>query len=307
MSAIICNELSKAYSKGDTALDSLTITIPRGMSFGLLGENGAGKSTLVKLIMGFIFPTSGELRVFGESEVARAHNRIGYVHERPIFEPRFRGDRYLTYLGNLSELWGQALQQRMTEALALVGLADAAHRLIGTYSKGMLQRLAIAQALLANPDLLILDEPTSGLDPSSQFEVRQIIATLRAQGKTILLCSHYLAEVEALCDTIGILSHGQLILHGRISELVQAQDIVEIALADGQSAADVVRRLGITGTIIATHGHMLRLAHAQQSTVLSALVRADIDIATLTPLSTTLESVYVQATQTANDAERSHA
>lgn len=172
---IECVEVSKAYGKRITALKNLSLAVAGGTSFGLLGENGAGKSTLVRLIMGFIFPTSGRMRVLGEERVARAHPRIGYVHERPIFETRFKGREYLYYLGQLSGLWGAANRRRAQEVLELVGLQEAADRAVGTYSKGMLQRLAIAQALLTNPALLILDEPTSGLDPRSQMAKRDLI------------------------------------------------------------------------------------------------------------------------------------
>lgn len=154
---IECVDLSKSYGRRVTALNTINLTIAEHTSFGLLGENGAGKSTLVRILMGFIFPSSGRVRVLGEEQVARAHGRIGYVHERPIFETRFTGRAYLTYLGQLSGLWEQANHERTTALLEQVNLHEAADRAIGTYSKGMLQRLAIAQALLTDPELLILD------------------------------------------------------------------------------------------------------------------------------------------------------
>src|SRR5437588_12755214 len=165
MPAIECIELTKAYGTQAVALKNLNLTINEGTSFGLLGENGAGKSTLVRILMGFIFPTSGRVHVLGEEQVSRAHSRIGYAHERPIFEARFSGRKYLSYLGKLAGLWGTANSTRIKEVLDQVNLQEAADRAIGTYSKGMLQRLAIAQALMTDPELLILDEPTSGLDP----------------------------------------------------------------------------------------------------------------------------------------------
>ncbi len=297
MPAIACHELTKAYDRHVAALDHVTLAVETGMSFGLLGENGAGKSTLVKLIMGFIFPTSGELRVLGEVEVARAHARIGYVHERTLFEPRFTGRSYLTYLGNLAGLWETVIRRRCADVLDLVGLAEAADRPVRTYSKGMQQRLAIAQALLTDPDLLILDEPTSGLDPRSQWEVRQIIATLRRRGKTLLLCSHYLPEIEALCDAVAVLQRGKMILHGAVADLLRGQDLVEITLADGYSAPDVAVRLGIAPAIMAAHDRALRLRARDQQRVLAALVQAQIGIASLNPLQRTLEDVYVQLTR----------
>ena len=177
-----------------------------------------------------------------------------------------------------------------------MNLQEAADRPIGTYSKGMLQRLAIAQALMNDPQLLILDEPTSGLDPRSQWEIRQIVATLRKQGKTVLLCSHYLAEVEALCDTVGILRRGELILSGTVVDLLHSQDVVEIVLDHDLSANAVVARLDISEQVIEAQGNILRIPGKLQATLLAKLVDAGIDIASLNPLSRTLEDVYVQST-----------
>src|SRR5579884_2629777 len=145
MAAIECIELTKTYGRRTTALHNLTLTINEGTSFGLLGENGAGKSTLVRIIMGFTYPTSGSIRVLGEDQVIRAHPRIGYVHERPIFEMRFTGRAYLTYLAQLAGTWDTANIRRVSHLLTQVNLNEAADRRLGTYSKGMLQRLAIAQ------------------------------------------------------------------------------------------------------------------------------------------------------------------
>lgn len=299
---IECVDLTKAYGARVTALHNLTLTINQGTSFGLLGENGAGKSTLVRMIMGFIFPTSGTIRVFGEERVALAHPRIGYVHERSIFETRFTGRAYLTYLAQLSGLWDQANKARVQTLLELVNLHEAADRNTGTYSKGMLQRLAIAQALLNNPELLILDEPTSGLDPRSQWEVRQIVAGLRKEGKTILLCSHYLSEVEALCDSVCILRRGRLILSGAVADLLHSQGIVEIVLANEQDAANVVARLGLSEQVTETQGNLLRIPDSAQATVLAQLVNANIPIVSLTPVNRTLEEVYVRTTQASDNA-----
>jgi ABC-2 type transport system ATP-binding protein len=296
MAAIECTDLTKTYGKRVTALRDLTLNINEGTSFGLLGENGAGKSTLVRIIMGFIYPTAGSIRVLGETQVSRAHLHIGYVHERPIFENRFTGRAYLTYLAQLSGLWDMANTSRISQLLARVNLSEAADRTLGTYSKGMLQRLAIAQAILNEPDLLILDEPTSGLDPRSQWEVRQLLAFLRKEGKTLLICSHYLAEVEALCDTVGILRRGTLLLHGKVDDLVHSQGIVEIALAPNLNAAEIVAHLQLNEQIVETQGNLLRLVDAVQSSVLSALLTADVPIISLNPVSRTLEEVYVSTT-----------
>lgn len=306
MPIIECRELTKAYGKHTIALNNLTLSIEEGSSFGLLGENGAGKSTLVKLIMGFIFPTSGRVSVLGEEDVSRAHSRIGYAHERPIFETRFTGRRYLAYLGKLAGLWGATNKARIWDVLEQVHLQEAADKAIGTYSKGMLQRLALAQALMTDPQLLVLDEPTGGLDPRSQWEIRQIIAALRKQGKTVLLCSHYLAEVEALCDSVGILRKGELILSGTVADLLHTQDVVEIVLANDRPASDVVTLLGIGQQVIEAQGNFLRIAGKEQATILAELVKHDIAITSLNPLAQTLEEVYVETTRKADKTDNAN-
>lgn len=303
MYAIECEGLTKLYEGHIAALSDVTLSVPRGVAFGLLGENGAGKSTLVRLLMGFIFPTSGIVRVLGEEQVARAHPRIGYVHERPLFEPRFTGRSYLTYFAQLSGLWGRTNRQRVDEALETVGLRAAANRPTGGYSKGMLQRLAIAQALLSDPDLLILDEVTSGIDAGSQWEVRRLIGELHQQGKTILLCSHYLAEVEAICESVGILRKGRLVLCGAVERLLRSQSAVEIALAGDLRAAEVAASLGIDNQIIQAEDNLLRIPADAQQAVLTALVASDVPIHALNPLTQTLEDVYMQATRTDAAAE----
>ena len=294
---INCSGLTKTYSNGVTALNDLTLSIEQGTSFGLMGENGAGKSTLVRLLMGFIYPTGGSLSVLGETQVSRAHPRIGYLHERPYAELRFTGRRYLRYMAQLSGLWDDANRQRVETTLEQVDLGAAADEKVSTYSKGMLQRLMIAQTLLTDPDLLILDEPTNGLDPYSQWKMRQIIAGLRRQGKTILLCSHYLAEVEMLCDSVGILSRGRLVQQGAVADLLHSKDAVEILLVEGQDAAAIVERLGIGAHVIETRGNLLRIYATSQHETLAALVGAAVPILALHPVSSTLEEVYIHSTR----------
>lgn len=181
--------------------------------------------------------------------------------------------------------------------LEQVDLGASADEKLSTYSKGMLQRLSLAQTLLTDPRLLILDEPTNGLDPYSQWKARQIIAALRSQGKTILICSHYLAEVEMLCDTVGILQRGQLIRQGAVADLVHTRDTVEILLEDGQDALEIATRLGIAAHTLATQHNLMRIAASAQQIVLSALVTANISIHSLHPLSQTLEEVYIHTTR----------
>ena len=268
-----------------------------------MGENGAGKSTLVKLLMGFIFPTKGQLSVLGETEVRRAHSRIGYLHERPYVELRFTARSYLTYIAQLSGYWNVKAKQRVESALEQVDLYAASDERLATYSKGMLQRLSIAQTLLTDPQFLILDEPTNGLDPYSQWQVRQIIAELRKQGKTILICSHYLAEVEMLCDTVGILQHGKLVQSGAVSDLVHTQNAIEIVLKHDCIANDVITQLGIRELVIDAHDNLLRISVESQDRVLAALVATHVQIHSLNPVSQTLEDVYIHTARP--DAELS--
>lgn len=294
---VACTRLTKVYEGGTVALDDLTLSIEQGMSFGLLGENGAGKSTLVRLIMGFILPTRGELSVLGEHKVSLAHPRIGYLHERPYVELRFSGRKYLTYMAQLSGYWGDFNTRRVGEVLELVGLSSASDKKMGGYSKGMLQRLCIAQALLTEPEFLILDEPTAGLDPYSQWEVRQVINELRVRGKSLLICSHYLTEIEMLCDTVGILQHGSLIQRGAVKDLIGTPDTVEILLGNEQNANEIVERLRIGIHVLEKERNLLRIHSTAQQTVLAALVQAEIPLQSLNPQSRTLEEVYIQATR----------
>jgi len=292
--AIDCAGLTKTYGEGTTALRNLTLTVQRGASFALLGENGAGKSSFVRLLLGFIQPTAGSLRVLGEAHAGQAHGRVGYLHERPVFEPRFSGREHLTYLAALSGLHGPAAQRRIGDLLERVQLTGAANRRSGGYSKGMLQRLAVAAALLTNPELLILDEPTSGLDPLAQYEMRQLITGLHNEGKTIFLCSHYLAEVEALCESVGILRHGRLVRSGVVTDLLARRDLVEIVLSEDERAEDVVARLGLPSTETDEQGNRLRLAATDQDRVLAALVAANVSIVSLNPVTESLEDLYVR-------------
>ncbi len=201
-------------------------------------------------------------------------------------------------MAQLIGLARQAATIRVDEVLKIVQLTEAADRQTRTYSKGMLQRLAIAQALLGQPELLILDEPSSGLDPRSQWEVRQLILQLRRQGTTLFICSHYLTEVEELCDTVGILRRGRLILNSPIHQLLTTQNMVEITISEANDAEAITKQLDL-GTIITTaQGHTLRIHSSDQQYVLAVLVQAEIAIISLNPLYKALEEIYVQTTRT---------
>ncbi|MGS1126443.1 ABC transporter ATP-binding protein [Rhodanobacter sp. UC4437_H4] len=213
---IECHALAKRY--GDlAALDGISAVVPRGQVIGLLGHNGAGKSTLIKLILGLIAPSGGRLEVLGQSPW-RAHalrRRIGYLPESATFYGNLSGRELLDYLARLK----QAPRAQVATLLERVGLAHAADRRIGTYSKGMRQRLGLAQALLGSPDLVLLDEPTTGLDPQATRELYRIVGELRADGRCVLVSSHLLAELEPHIDGALILRQGKLLAAGSLHAL----------------------------------------------------------------------------------------
>lgn len=202
------------------ALQGLSLEIKEGEVLGLIGPNGAGKTSAIKILMGLSFPTSGAVDIFGLSPGSKEANRnIGYVAEVAYYYPFLEATTLLRYYARLAGVPGKEIEERILDALELVHLSQHKDRRIGEFSKGMQQRLGIAQALLPAPKLLILDEPTSGLDPIGQHEVLSILARLRNQGLTILLSSHQLPEVEGLCNKVIIIHKGKVLFHGTLSEL----------------------------------------------------------------------------------------
>lgn len=202
------------------ALQGIDLELHPGEVCALIGPNGSGKTTLVKILLGLLFPTSGTARVFGEPCYALASKaRVGFLAEENCFYPHLSGRETLDFYGKLLKLPGAARKDRVTHLLRLTGIEDAAHRQIGEYSLGMLRRLGIAQALLADPELLILDEPTNGLDPIGIEDIHALILELKANQKTVLICTHLLAETEEICDQICLLNEGRTLAQGGVSAL----------------------------------------------------------------------------------------
>ncbi len=229
--AIQINNLSVTYKTGKHpvyALRDLSLTIPAGTVFGFLGPNGAGKTTTMHVLLGFIAATKGTAEIFG-TDVSRsiARQRIGYLAEHPNTYRFLTGRELLKAAGNLFLIPKKTLHQRIDGLLNKLELDYAANRRIGTYSRGMLQKICIAEALINDPDLVIFDEPTSGLDPIGRRQIRDIIAELRQQGKTVFFSSHELSEVELVCDSLAILNHGQLITSGKANEIVPENESFE--------------------------------------------------------------------------------
>ena len=235
-----------------TALDDLSLTINRGEVFGLLGPNGSGKSTTIKLLLGLIFPDrGGKAFVLGEKAGSTEINkRIGFLPEESYLYRFLNGEETLKFYGRLFNIPSRDLKRRVPELLDIVGLDEKARkRKLREYSKGMARRIGLAQALINNPDLILLDEPTTGLDPIGTREMKDLILSLKAQGKTVLLCSHLLADVQDVCDRITILFRGKMMELGYVKDLLQIKDITQIearGLNDGQLAEvqQFISRLG---------------------------------------------------------------
>jgi ABC-2 type transport system ATP-binding protein len=210
------------------ALHNLDLTVEPGTVFGFLGPNGAGKTTTIQILLGFIQATTGEAALFGKPVTESiARERIGYLTENPDTYTFLSGRELLTMTGRLFRMSGRQIRLRTGQLLEETGLTAVADRRIAGYSRGMRQRICMAQALMNDPDLLILDEPTGGLDPLGRMEVRRLIAARRAAGKTVFFSSHELSEVELVCDRVAILAGGELAAEGRIDELIQPGESLE--------------------------------------------------------------------------------
>jgi ABC-2 type transport system ATP-binding protein len=207
------------------ALDDLDLTVGQGEVFGLLGPNGSGKSTTMKLLLGLVSPTRGEAKIFGAPAGSMAaRRRLGFLPENPYFPTFLSGREVLRYYGKLSGLSGKSLERRLEELLELVDLQSAGNRRLRTYSKGMLQRIGLAQALLHDPDLLLLDEPTAGVDPLGSRQIRDLMLMFKKQGKTVIFSSHLLEQVEEVSDRVAILHQGRKLREGRLEALLEVPD-----------------------------------------------------------------------------------
>ena len=223
--AIETRGLTKTYKGKLTALSALDLRVPAGSAYGLLGPNGAGKSTLVKTLLSIVRPTAGEATLLGvDCREARARKSVGYLPESPRFPRYLTGRGVCLYFGKLSGLHGNTLKREVDEKLALTGMSEWAHLKVTKYSKGMAQRIGLAQALLGNPKLVFLDEPTDGVDPVGRKEIRDIIKRVCAAGTTVFLNSHLLSEVEQVCGRIAILNHGKLLREGTPAEVAASLD-----------------------------------------------------------------------------------
>jgi ABC-2 type transport system ATP-binding protein len=218
------------------AVDGVSLRILPGEVYGLIGPNGSGKSTTMKALLGLVAPSSGTCAIFGkDSAKTDSRHDVGFLPENPYFYKHLTGGETLRFYGKLCGLRGRVLEDRVDELLALVDLETARDRRIGGYSKGMLQRIGLAQALIQEPRLLILDEPTAGVDPIGSRQIRDLIFRLRERGITVFLCSHLLEQVQEVCDHVGIIFKGKMVKEGKLDDLIAIEDQTEIVLRDANS------------------------------------------------------------------------
>lgn len=218
------------------AVRDLNLRVEPGEVYGLLGPNGSGKSTTLKIILGLVSPSHGRTEIFGrDSRLVESREAVGFLPENPYFYKYLSGEETLRFFGRLCRLGGARLKNRTDELLELVGLTKARKRRLGTYSKGMLQRIGLAQALIHEPKLLVLDEPTAGVDPAGSRQIRDLIVDLKRRGITVLLSSHLLAQAQEICDRVGILADGVLVREGQLEELIAIENQTELVVADASS------------------------------------------------------------------------
>ncbi len=232
------------------AVSDLSLEVEAGQVYGLLGPNGSGKSTTMKIVLGLVSPTTGRTEIFGrDSTLVESREDVGFLPENPYFYKYLTGEETLRFFGKLCGIRGKALSQRTKELLVLVGLENAADRRLGGYSKGMLQRIGLAQALVQEPRLLVLDEPTAGVDPAGSREIRDLILRFKERGITVLLCSHLLSQVQEICDRVGILHRGVLVREGRLEDLISIENQTELILENASPAllAEIEAKVAIFG------------------------------------------------------------
>jgi len=225
------------HRRAIVAVRDLNLRVEAGEVYGLLGPNGSGKSTTLKIILGLVSPTRGQTKIFGrDSSLVESREAVGFLPENPYFYKFLTGEETLRFFGKLCRLSGSRLKSHVRGLLDLVGLTNARDQRLSTYSKGMLQRIGLAQALINEPKLIVLDEPTAGVDPAGSRDIRNIIIDLKQRGITVLLSSHLLTQAQEICDRVGILARGTLVREGRLAELIAIENRSELVLENASDA-----------------------------------------------------------------------
>ena len=301
MAAIEIDKLAKSYSVGfwrrtsKRALHPLSLVVEQGEVFGFLGPNGAGKTTTLKMLMGLVFPTSGSARILGmEVDDPRVKAQIGFLPEQPYFYDYLTARELLEYYGRLAGVPGKVISKRAESMLVRVGLQEAGGVQLRKFSKGMLQRVGIAQAILHDPRVVFLDEPMSGLDPVGRREVRDLMGELKQEGKTVFFSTHILSDAEALCDRVAVIHLGQLRGVGAVAELTSSVHGRVELVWQGASVPAALKTLGaechVTGDSVRAV-----LPEENQDFAIDALRRDKLRLISLTPVRATLEQYFVES------------
>jgi ABC-2 type transport system ATP-binding protein len=300
MPAIEILGLEKTYSVGfwrkrpKCALKPLTLNVEEGEIFGFLGPNGAGKTTTLKMLMGLVFPTGGSARILGmDVNDPQVKAQIGFLPEQPYFYDYLTAHELLAYYGRLSGVGGKDLSQRVEKVLERVGLRDVSGVQLRKFSKGMLQRVGIAQAILHEPKVVFFDEPMSGLDPMGRREVRDLMEQLKQEGKTVFFSTHILSDAEALCDRVAVIHLGELRAVGAVADLTSGvQGKIEMVWR-GTTVPASIKALGgechVTGDTVRAV-----LSEESQDLAVDALRRERLHLVSLVPVRTTLEQYFVE-------------
>lgn len=279
------------------AVDDLSLDVRRGEVFGFLGPNGAGKTTTLKILMGLIYPSGGTAALLGRPVGApEAKAKVGFLPESPYFYDYLTSREFLRFYGHLFGLWGASLEKRVDELLEVVGMVHARDLQLRKFSKGMLQRVGIAQALINDPELVVLDEPMSGLDPVGRKEVRDLILRLKESGKTVLFSSHILHDAELLCDRVAMILKGRLVASGHVSELIDQGTTHSVELVIDHLSPDGLEHLRPLTEKIVVQGDRMLVVFRHPCDVEAALdiVRAaKATLISLTPHKSSLEDLFI--------------
>jgi ABC-2 type transport system ATP-binding protein len=315
MFAVGITDLTKDYAIGflrkrpRRALDKLNLQVAAGEVFGLLGPNGAGKSTTLKLLLRLIFPSSGTARILGKDlDDVSMHARIGYLPEQPYFYDHLTARELLNYAAALFGMAGRLRQRRVVDLLDLLGLSDSGDIPLRKFSKGMIQRVGIAQALINDPEVVFLDEPMSGLDPLGRREVRDLILDLKNQGKTVFFSTHILSDAEMLCDRVAILDRGRLQGCGELREILSLGVSATEIVLDNPSEELLTELQGLAARQVKTGGRV-RLEIADEkgvSQALETILRAGARIVSLNPVKMSLEDYFMARVGEAGEQHRRH-
>jgi len=309
-------DLTKTYEAGFFsgqevhALKKMNLKIDSGEIFAYLGPNGSGKTTTIKMMLSLIFPTSGSIEILGRKDIraAEVKRQIGYLPEGAYYPEFLKGEEVLRFYGQLYGLSGADLEKRIAKTLDVVSMTYARNRLIRGYSKGMRQRIGLAQALLSDPTILILDEPTTGLDPLARKEMRDILANLRDEGKTLLISSHELQEVELISDRVAIIYRGELQISGTLDELLTDRDVTVEVDSITPTAKAKLDQLTIVTEDITSGRVLLRIPSGMSLYDAVDICRQEnINILSVAPRRETLEELFVRTVGDASHAEAAKA